>query len=88
MRSMLDEIIFEVGKVDALLYAFEQCYLDIEPGPDDFEKMEKGSYAFYAIWDAIQETKTLLNKLYGECMVVDAIEAASKTKCENCTLKK
>lgn len=86
MRSILNDAVYKVGKADALLYAFEQAFLDIEPGPDDYEKVEKGTYVFYEIWEAVKETNALLNKLCQERMVIDAIEAA--TKCENCSLKK
>lgn len=88
MKTIYSEAVFEINKVDSLLYAFERTYLGLEVEPDCRELADKGAYTFYAIWDAIHHAQELLQKMEEEGQVIDAIDAASSSRCENCTLKK
>ena len=46
MNKHLDKAIFNIGKVDALMYSIEQLYLDFEVMPEEQEKLNRGAYAF------------------------------------------
>ena len=45
MNKHLDKAIFNIGKVDALMYSIEQLYLDFEVMPEEQEKLNRGTYA-------------------------------------------
>ena len=88
MKTIYSEAVFEINKADSLLYAFERTYLGLEVEPECRELADKATYTFYAIWDAIHHTQELLQKMEEEGQVIDAIDAARSSRCENCTLKK
>lgn len=69
------------------MYAIEMSYLDIDVAPEEFERMDRLTHAFYALWDIIKEVADDLNKLQGDSLVVDAIYAVNEVRrCR--TLKK
>lgn len=86
MNRHLDEAIFNIGKVDALMYSIEQLYLDFEVMPEEQEKLDRGTYAFYALWDEIRKVADELELLSGDCRVVDAIYAANEAQMRWSTL--
>lgn len=86
MNRHLDEAIFNIGKADALMHTIEQLYLDFEVQPEELERMNRGAYVFYALWDAIRKVADDLEMLSGDALVVDAIYAANDVR-QNCTLK-
>lgn len=77
MNKNLNEALFDIGKVDALMYAFEHTYLDIETVPEEYERADAGVNAFYAIWDAVKKLKEDIERLVGDDQVVDAIYAVN-----------
>lgn len=87
MNKHLDKAIFNIGKVDALMYSIEQLYLDFEVMPEEQERQNRGVYVFYALWDGIREVAEELDLLSGDCRVVDAIYAANDVTKRNGTLK-
>lgn len=88
MKNIYSNAAFEINKAESLLYAFEHTYLNLEVDPGCRELADKGAYTFYAIWDAIHRAQELLQQMEQEGLVIDAIEAARASRCENCTLKK
>lgn len=83
----LDDAIFGIAKVDALMYSIEKAYLDFEAMPEERERMDRGAYAFYALWDAIRQVADDLELLSGDCRVVDAIYAVNDVRQRKSTLK-
>lgn len=45
-----------------LMHSMEQLYLDFEVIPEGQGRMDRGTYAFYALWDEIL-TSSILNDL-------------------------
>lgn len=86
MNKHLDKAIFNIGKVDALMHSIEQLYLDFEVMPEEQEKLDRGAYAFYALWDEIRAVADELDLLSGDCRVVDAIYAANGAQKRQSTL--
>ena len=70
------------------MYSIEQLYLDFEVMPEEQEKLNRGTYAFYALWDEIRAVADELELLSGDCRVVDAIYAANDAQMRQSTLKK
>lgn len=87
MNKHLNEAIFDIAKVDALMYSIEKAYLDLEVMPQERERMDRGAYAFYALWDAIRKVADDLEMLSGDCRVVDAIYAVNDVRRRESTLK-
>lgn len=87
MNKHLNEAIFDIAKVDALMYSIEKAYLDLEVMPQERERMDRGAYAFYALWDAIRKVADDLEMLSGDCRVVDAIYAVNNVRRQESTLK-
>jgi hypothetical protein len=77
MNSNLNEAIFDTAKVNALMYAYERTFLDMEFLPEDMEKADMGVNAFYAIWDMVHKIAEDLDRLAGDSTVVDAIYAVN-----------
>lgn len=75
MNKNLLNAIEEIGKADALMYAIEKAYLDFEFMPEELERANRGTNAFYALWDIIHKIDGALEELAGDADVVDAIKA-------------
>ncbi len=52
-----------VGKADALMFAFEQAYLEIPNDADKREIANRAEHAFYALWDVIEAARKDLESL-------------------------
>lgn len=79
MNRKLNEAILDIAKADALMFAIENTYLDaIEVDPEDRELHDRGVSAFYAVWDMIHKAAKDLDKLSGDCEVVDVIRAVNE----------
>lgn len=87
MNVNLNKAIFGICEADALMYAIERSFLDLDVMPDEAERMGRGTHAFYALWNIIKGVADDLNKLQGDELVVDAIYAAGEVR-RRCTLKK
>lgn len=87
MNVNLNRAIFGISEADALMFAIERSYLDLDVKPEELERMDRGTHAFYALWDIIKGVADDLNKLQGDSLVVDAIYAAGEVRRRR-TLKK
>lgn len=63
MNENLLKAVQEIGKADAIMYAIEKCYLDIDDVEEEQEIAERRVYAFYALWDAIHNAKTAIDEM-------------------------
>jgi len=87
MNKNLNEAIFDIAKVDAMLFSIEKAYICREDMPGDQKRLDRGTYAFYALWDAVRRVTEDLDRLSGDCRVVDAICAANDVRRQTGTLK-
>ena len=55
MNRNLNEAIFDIAKVEAIMFAFENTYLELDVAPADRARADMATDAFYAIWDAIRK---------------------------------
>lgn len=88
MNVNLSEALFDVAKIDDLMYAIERSFFDLDIAPEDLPKAERAMNVFYAMWDTVNSLSRNLEKLEGDEKVVDVIYAARETRCANCSLKK
>lgn len=63
MNRNLNEVIDDIAKVDAIMYAIETTYLDIDAVPEERKLHSRGVSAFYVLWDAIHKVEDDINKL-------------------------
>ena len=87
MNRNLNEAIFDIAKVEAIMFAFENTYLELDVAPADRTRADMATDAFYAIWDAIRKVSDDLDRLAGDCRVVDAIYAVNDVRRRVGTLK-
>lgn len=80
MNKNLTEAIFEIEKVEAILATVEKLYLDFDVLPEEKKRLDQGVYVFYALWDAVKKVADDLDKLSGDCKVVDAIYAVNDVR--------
>lgn len=86
MNKHLEDAVFGIAKVDSMMFAIEKAYLDLDVMPWEKERMDRGAYAFYALWDAIRKVADDLDMLSSDGRVVDAIYAANAVR-QKSTLK-
>lgn len=86
MNKHLEDAVFEIAKVEAMMFAIEKAYLDLDVMPWEKERLDRGTYAFYALWDAVRKVADNLDLLSGDARVVDAIYAARDAR-QKSTLK-
>lgn len=87
MNQHLNRAIQRLERIEALMYAYEKVYLDLEVEPEEREKADMAISTFYAIWDYVKEVAGDLELLEGDCRVVDAIYAAEDVRRRKGTLK-
>ena len=63
MNEKIEKAIFDLEKVDALMYAIENSCLDLDVFPGSKKAYDKGVVAFYALWDAIDRVADDLETL-------------------------
>ena len=63
MKENLDNVICNVAKVEALMYAIEAAYIGVMP--DDYEMLVRAESAFYAVWDIVRIIQQELNEMGG-----------------------
>lgn len=66
---------YELGKAAAMMAAVENALVELEPLPEDREKMNNAAYLFYSAWDAIKKASEELGEYQAECRIVDVIRA-------------
>lgn len=86
MNQHLNRAVQQIEKVEALMYAYERVYLDLEVEPEERAKADLAISTFYAIWDYVREVAADLELLEGDCRVVDAIYAAEDVRRRRSTL--
>lgn len=72
MNSNLDAAIFDMEKVDALMYAIDQTFIE--------DAGDRHQYLHYALWDAVKQVKDDLARLAEDARVVDAIYAVNDVR--------
>lgn len=72
MNKYLDEAILDIAKVDAIMYAIDQTYME--------DTESRRQYLFYAMWDAVQRVRENLDRLAEDQKVVDAIYAVNDVR--------
>lgn len=77
MNRNINKALFDIEKVNAIMYAIESAYLTIEVVPEELEKADKAVYSFYALWDCIRAVQEDLERIQGDESVVDAIYAVN-----------
>lgn len=77
MNKNLSKALFDIEKVNAVMYAIEATYLTVEVVPEELDKADKAVHAFYALWDSIKAVQSDLEILAGDETVVDAIYAVN-----------
>lgn len=63
MNRNLNEAIFDIAKVEAILFAFENTYLELDVAPADRARADMATDAFYALRDAIRKVSDDLDRL-------------------------
>lgn len=80
MNKNLSSAMEGIKKIDAMMYAFENCYLDLEVVPEEREVANRGAYAFYALWDEVKMLHGQLENLIGDQKVVDVVYAVNNVR--------
>lgn len=78
LNKNLENAMYDIEKVDGLMYAIETSFLDIEVKDHEFKRAEAGINTFYALWDAVKKVRKDIDKLKDDEKVVDAIYAVNK----------
>ena len=78
---------FRHRKGGGILFAFENTYLELDVAPADRARADMATDAFYALRDAIRKVSDDLDRLAGDCRVVDAIYAVNDVRRRVGTLK-
>ena len=69
------------------VFILSDLYLELDVAPADRARADMATDAFYAIWDAIRKVSDDLDRLAGDCRVVDAIYAVNDVRRRVGTLK-
>ena len=80
MNRNVERAMLDVGKVEALMRAIENTYLDFEVDPDEFDRYNDGVTAFYALWDSIKMVRSDIDRLAKDARVIDVVEAINRRK--------
>ena len=80
MNAKLEKAMYDIEKVDALMYAIENSYLDLEVPSHEAAKLDGLVSAFYALWDEISQVAADINDVIEEGKVVDAIYAVNDVR--------
>lgn len=75
MNKHLNEAIFELGKADALLAAFDGMFQDFDLLPEERQKANRGAYIICCLRDAIDRASEELKEYSAEARIVDVIHA-------------
>ncbi len=78
MNRNLERAIENLRKVEALMYAYEATYLDVNLREEDHELIDNRMYAFMAIQDAVTTVTKDLDRLAGDTRVIDVIQAIAE----------
>lgn len=59
MNRNLNEAIFDIAKVEAIMFAFENTYLELDVAPADRARADMATDAIYAVNDVRRRVGTL-----------------------------
>lgn len=74
MNMNLVDAICNVEKIDALMYAFERSFFDLEVVPADIKKANRATNVFYSMWEIVDCLSANLEQ-------VEKDEQAAKATC-------
>ena len=77
MNKNICKAMQDIEKVDAIMFAIENTYLDIEVVPVEAAKADRAVNAFYALWDAVNQVKEDIERISGDETVIDTIYAVN-----------
>lgn len=80
MNTVLNEAMLDIEKAKAVMFAYERTYLDLEVEPEDREKADLAISMFYVLRDIIEGLSDKLDRLDGDCRVVDGIYAVNDVR--------
>lgn len=80
MNRNVERAQLDIAKVEALMRAIENTYLDLEVSPEEYELYKDGVSAFYALWDSIRRVSEDVDRVSKDARVVDVIEAINRDK--------
>ncbi len=75
MNKNVERAQLDIEKVDAVMKAIENTYLDLEVVPDEAEKYDNAVTAFYALWDLLGQVREDINRLTKDLRIIDVVEA-------------
>lgn len=75
MNRNLERAVNDLRKVDALMFAYENTYLDLDTTENDYELIDNRNYAFLAIQDAIALVADDLDRLASDARIVEVVQA-------------
>ena len=70
MNQNLNEVLFDVAKLDALMFAIECSYIGV---PRDAETANRAAGAFYAVWDIIKKLDSDLTRMELDSAIVEVV---------------
>lgn len=78
MNRNVERTANDLRKVEALMFAFENTYLDVVPEDETFELNDNRQYAFLAIQDAIATVADDVERLAADVRIVEVIQAIAE----------
>lgn len=80
MNRNVERAQLDIEKVDAVMKAIENTYLDFEVVPDETEKYDSAVTAFYALWDLVGQVREDINRLTKDLRIIDVVEATQRSQ--------
>lgn len=80
MNRNVERAQLDIEKVDAIMKAIENTYLDLEVVPDEAEKYDSAVTAFYALWDLVGQVREDINRLTKDLRIIDVVEATQRSQ--------
>ena len=80
MNRNVERAQLDIEKVDAVMKAIENTYLDLEVVPDEAEKYDSAVTAFYALWDLVGQVREDINRLTKDLRIIDVVEATQRSQ--------
>lgn len=80
MNLNLNNVAFEIGKVEALMHIIEETCLDIGITPQNKEVVERATSMFYVLWDELRNIEKAFEVVCDDAKAVDAIYAVNAVR--------
>ena len=75
MNKNVERAQLDIEKVEAVMKAIDNTYLDLNVVPDEAEKYDNAVTAFYALWDFLGQVREDINRLTKDLRIIDVVEA-------------